>query len=93
MSSLTPDEQSQFRLIFENAHREGWIGTNVELVAEHTESSVQVTATSGSNVVQKTYPRDERWPFRLLRDLAWGTYRTWSTRPLSSQKPWSVALP
>jgi len=86
MNTLTPDELSQFKLIAENAHREGWIGADAELAAEQAESSVHVTATSGLNVVRKTYHRDERWPFRLLRDLAWGSYRTWSP-----QSPGSVS--
>lgn len=80
MNVLTADELSQLRLIVENAHREGWINAEASLAAEHQGSSVIVTATQGSNIVQKTYPGDARWTFRLLRDLAWGAYRSWSTR-------------
>lgn len=81
MSSLTAGELSEFRLIVENAHREGWINVNALLTAEPCGSAVKVTATQGSNVVQKTYPHDPRWTYRLLRDLAWGAYRaTFSSR-------------
>jgi hypothetical protein len=79
MNSLTSDEQSQLRLIVENAHREGWIQAGASLSAEHAGSSVRVVARSGSNVVERTYPHDDRWAFRLLRDLAWGTYRSWGS--------------
>lgn len=79
MSLLTAGELSEFQLIVENAHREGWINAAASLAAEHSGSSVKVTASQGSNVVQKTYPHDPRWTFRLLRDLAWGSYRTWAT--------------
>ena len=79
MSLLTAGELSEFHLIVENAHREGWINAGASLAAERSGSSVRVTATQGSNVVQKTYPNDGRWTFRLLRDLAWGAYRTWSS--------------
>lgn len=82
MNPLTADELSQLRLITENAHREGWINADATLAAEHTGSSVRVTATQGSNVVEKTYPCDARWTFRLLRDLAWGGYRTWGRTPV-----------
>lgn len=78
MSLLTSGELSEFQLIVENAHREGWINADASLAAEHAGSSVKVTATQGSNVVQKTYPYDARWTYRLLRDLAWGAYRTWA---------------
>jgi hypothetical protein len=71
---LTPGELNEFQLIIENAHREGWIKADASLEAEHDGSSVKVTATQGSNVVQKTYPNDGRWLYRLLRDLAWGAY-------------------
>ena len=80
MNPLTPDELSQLRLIIENAHREGWINAGAILAAEHTGSSVRVTATQGPNIVEKTYPRDPRWPFQLLRDLAWGAYKVWGPR-------------
>jgi hypothetical protein len=74
MSLLTPGELKEFQLIVENAQREGWIKTGASLSAEHSGSSVKVTATQGSSVVQKTYPNDARWTYRLLRDLAWGAY-------------------
>lgn len=77
MTSLTAGELSEFRLIVENAQREGWVNVDALLAAEPSGSSVKVTATQGSNVVQKTYPHDPRWTYRLLRDLAWGAYRTW----------------
>ena len=75
MNVLTADELSQLQLIVENAHQAGWINEEASLAAEHVGPSVIVTATHGSNVVQKTYPGDARWTFRLLRDLAWGAYR------------------
>ena len=75
MKVLTANELSEFRLIIENAHREGWVKADVSLAAEHAGSAVKVTATCGSKVVQKTYPCDARWTFRLLRDLACGTFR------------------
>ena len=78
MKFLTAGERTEFDLIVENAHREGWVNADASLAAEDLGSSVQVTATQGSNVVQKTYPHDERWTYRLLRDLAWGAYRIWS---------------
>ena len=37
---------------------------------------VEYTASDGSKRVQKTYPSDPRWPFQLLRDLAWGSFKT-----------------
>ena len=77
MNVLTANELSQLRLIVENAHDAGWIQPDASLAAEHVGASVIVTATQGSNVVQKTYPGDARWMFRLLRDLAWGAYRIW----------------
>lgn len=77
MALLTAGELTELRLIVENASREGWIRADASLEAEPDGSSVKVTATQGSNVVQKTYPYDERWTYRLLRDLAWGSYRTW----------------
>lgn len=76
MSLLTTGELSEFQLIVENAHREGWINMDALLAAEKSGSSVRVTATQGTNVVQKMYPHDPRWTYRLLRDLAWGAYRT-----------------
>ena len=79
MRVLTAGELSEFRLIVENAHREGWIKADASMEAEHDGSAVKVTATQGSNVVQKTYPHDARWTYRLLRDLAWGAYRTWGS--------------
>ena len=81
MSLLTTRELSEFQLIVENAQREGWINTGAALSAEHSGSSVMVTATQGADVVQKTYPRDARWTYRLLRDLAWGAYRPSSALP------------
>ena len=75
MNLLTAGELSEFQLIVENALREGWINTGVSLAAEHSGASVKVIATQGSNVVQKTYPHDARWTYRLLRDLAWGAYK------------------
>jgi hypothetical protein len=77
MNVLTAGELSEFQLIVENAHREGWINVDASLAAERSDASVKVTATQGSNVVQKTYPHDARWTYRLLRDLAWGAYRIW----------------
>ncbi len=79
MNLLSTGELSEFQLIVENAHREGWISSAASLAAENAGASVKVTATLGSNRVQKTYPHDPRWTFRLLRDLAWGVYRTWGT--------------
>lgn len=79
MNTLTSAELSELRLIVENAHRAGWIHADVSLSAERAGSSVKVVARAGSNVVERTYPSDDRWPFRLLRDLAWGTYRSWGT--------------
>jgi hypothetical protein len=79
MKRLSAGELSELKLIIENAHREGWVNTEASLAAENAGTSVTVTATQGSNVVRKTYPHDARWTYRLLRDLAWGTYRTWST--------------
>lgn len=76
MNTLSSIDLAGLRLIVENAQREGWISTDVSLAAEYEGASVRVTATRGTNVVRKTYPRDERWSFLLLRDLAWGTYRT-----------------
>ena len=84
MNVMTADELSQFQLIIENAHREGWINAGAELVAEQSESAVRVTAREGRNHVERTYIRDARWPFRLLRDLAWGVYRSWGA-PLESK--------
>ncbi|MEJ0038304.1 MAG: hypothetical protein WDO68_19855 [Gammaproteobacteria bacterium] len=81
MNTLTSNERHEFDLVVENAHRQGWIRADAALVAEHVESTVQVTATYGPNVIRMTYPRDARWPFRLLRDLAWGSYKSWSARP------------
>jgi hypothetical protein len=75
MNLLTARELRELQLIIENAHREGWIDTGASLAAEPSGSSVRVTATQGSDVVQKTYPYDARWTYRLLRDLAWGAYR------------------
>jgi hypothetical protein len=86
MNTLTSDELSQLRLIVENAHREGWIQAGASLSAEQAGSSVKVVAKNGSNVVERTYPHDDRWPFRLLRDLAWGTYRSWGTSLKSATK-------
>jgi hypothetical protein len=79
MTVLTTGELSEFQLIVENAHREGWVNADADLAAENLGSSVKVTARQGSNVVHKTYPHDERWTYRLLRDLAWGAFRIWST--------------
>ena len=75
MTLLTTRELTDFQLIVENAHREGWINTGAFLAAERSGSSVKVTSTQGADVVQKTYPRDARWTYQLLRDLAWGAYR------------------
>lgn len=75
MNVLTTSDLSGLKLIAENAHREGWINRDASLNAEYVGPSVRVTAARGKSVVQKTYPRDERWSFRLLRDLAWGAYR------------------
>ena len=75
MNALTATDLSELRLLAENAHREGWINTEASLAAEYVGATVRVTATRGKNVVQKTYARDERWSYLLLRDLAWGTYR------------------
>ncbi len=80
MNLLTPDELSQVQLIVENAHREGWIRADAELATDPRESSVRVIVTLGTNIVEKAYTRDDRWPFLLLRDLAWGSFRTWSTQ-------------
>ena len=80
MNLLTAGELTEFQLIVENAQREGWIKPDASLAAENLGPSVKVTATHGSNVVQKTYPHDARWTYQLLRDLAWGAYRTWSSR-------------
>jgi hypothetical protein len=63
------------RLLAENAHREGWLNTEASLAAEYVGTAVRVTATRGKTVVQKTYTRDDRWSYLLLRDLVWGTYR------------------
>jgi hypothetical protein len=79
MNTLTSAELSELRLIVENAHRAGWIHAGASLSAERAGSSVRVVAKTGSNVVERTYPNDDRWLFRLLRDLAWGTYRSWGT--------------
>jgi hypothetical protein len=78
MNVLTVDEQSQFKIIATNASREGWISSSAELVAQpsNSGSDVTITATRGSEVVRRTYPRDERWPFQVLRDLAWGSFKT-----------------
>ncbi len=74
MQRLSAEELGQFQLIVENARREGWLKPDSELVAERVDSSVRVAAIRGSSVVEKTYPRDKRWLFQLLRDLAWGSY-------------------
>jgi len=79
MNTLTPADQSQLRLIIENAEREGWLNAGASLLAEPAGASVRVTARSGSNVIERLYPHDDRWAFRLLRDLAWGTYRSWGS--------------
>jgi hypothetical protein len=74
MDALSPADVVGLRLIVEHAQREGWISPDAVLAAEYEGANVRVTATRGKNVVRKTYPRDERWSYRLLRDLAWGTY-------------------
>ena len=76
MDALTAGDLSDLRLITENAQREGWIASEALLVAAYDGATVRVTATRGKSVVRKSYPRDDRWPFRLLRDLAWGSYRS-----------------
>ena len=75
MNTLSPNDLTELQLIVENAQREGWINPDAAVAAEYDGPTVRVTATRGRNVVRKCYPRDERWPFRLLRDLAWGAYR------------------
>jgi hypothetical protein len=76
MNPLTSDEINQLQLIVQNAHREGWISASSALTAERSGAGdcVVVTATHGPRVVQRAYESDARWPFRLLRDLAWGAY-------------------
>jgi hypothetical protein len=74
MEMLSAEELGQFQLIVENARREGWLKPDSELIAERNESSVRVAAIRGSSVVERTYPRDERWQYQLVRDLAWGWY-------------------
>jgi hypothetical protein len=78
MNVLTAEEQTQLEVIAQNASREGWIGPSATLVAERSTcgSSVTITAHFDATTVQRSYPRDERWPFQLLRDLAWGLFRT-----------------
>lgn len=74
MQVLSAEELGELQLIIESARREGWLSPGSELVAERVESSVRVAAIRGSSVVEKTYPRDGRWLFQLVRDLAWGSY-------------------
>jgi hypothetical protein len=77
MNLLTDQELTQFHVIVETARRERWVGAPSTLAAHQAGegSSITVTAIEGSKVVEKTYPRDERWPFQLVRDLAWGAFR------------------
>jgi hypothetical protein len=76
MKCLTAEEHSQLALIVANAHRERWIDPGCTLAAEHSsqDDSIVVTVTQGNRVVQKNYEQGSRWPFQLLRDLAWGDY-------------------
>lgn len=78
MNSLTDQELTHFQLIVESARREHWVDAPSTLAAQQGEegTSVTVTAIEGSKVLQKTYPRDDRWLFQLARDLAWGAFRT-----------------
>jgi hypothetical protein len=78
MNLLTDQELTQFQLIVESAQRERWVGAPSTLAAQQAGegSSVTVTVIEGSKVLQRTYPRDERWLFQLVRDLAWGAFRT-----------------
>ena len=75
MNTLSSVDRAGLKIIIESAQREGWISTDASLAAEYEGATVRVTATRGMKVVHKTYPRDERWSYLLLRDLAWGTYR------------------
>lgn len=76
MSLLTPEEKREFEQVLANAKREGWIDSAIVLSAEHFAGGtcILITATLGPRAVKKQYERDGQWPYRLLRDLAWGTY-------------------
>lgn len=74
--NLSAAEDNEFHLVVENAKAEGWLGRDDALCAIHQEASVLVQCSRGGRVVRQVqYPRDGRWPYALLRDLAHGVWR------------------
>jgi hypothetical protein len=72
---LTPSEQEELRVIVHHAKLEGWLDKSDHMTVCESGSSVVVECMRAGCARQKSYPHDRRWPYELLRDLAFGVWR------------------
>lgn len=72
---MTADEESAFRLIVENAMAEGWLARGDALSATPAGTEMCIQCTRGNEAKEKRYPRDSRWLYEFLRDLAHGLWK------------------
>jgi hypothetical protein len=72
---ITPSEREEFRVIVHQAKLEGWLEKSAQMTVAENGATVVVECTRDGTAKQKSYPHDRRWPYELLRDLAFGAWR------------------